>query len=1176
MPVISGANLTWIESRETPPVHHLSVCPRTAVYQGTISGVTFSTDGGLIEFTYTGGSGTAADVRDGMTVDFGSTPGGYDKGRARLKDLLTGSSTVKVGNIPIADVPFDLGDYFTIRDEFFFHEVKPRQVDLDDDEGFIEYQDYNILYTDENEDIQPIANITGSASDFDMPRLADYVDDGLGYRVLTLDASQSIVMADGASSFTVFWRLKDCTLDSGTTSSNQITIRVPTGFRHIQLDVTDNLGNVTQRFLPLWTHTKAGADAPLSNVQITKREQGEGWELRARFVDREDDSVDETVIPKQTMFYFWEEEDRDQYIGQAIGWSTSEVNTLQQDRGAVEFDIKGAHWWLNRIKGIPQTVINKQAATSEWYEFHTLTMNRLIHYILRRYTTFFSICNFFPFAVDPELPDYPIPSGQVWGQVTKLVQHNQMGWARIDANGGLHLRFKESYKSDTERGNTPIAAALQAKHWSYDAPPTVVEDYTKRVGYVLGEGESVDAGVVSYYKSNAPAATPGSAPGTTQLPKQYLGTVSPQVMLNRLVGHHYAAVNTPWKPQQLQMLGNWDFIDLAHGDKMTRTYSQGTPRGYSESAVEHTIEKISIVYGQDSRKRKQIVWVVDRVTDGYQGIGISRTRSPRSTPRGSKAFVDENGFLLLTDDFDTTVDAGGPTYTKTDLSLTGTVVQFMADPTSAGYDSDGGQIDGVIVTTERIYTIEDIWDEHGGRTVTSRLTFRQAESLRSLDISAGVQHRAVVTTSYDDGCYETHSSNLTSWSTEAQYGSGTAQDTTGGGGGGQSFDFDAASYSADWDNDVNAIGSWGASQRFGTTNAFKQAISNPSLNRQALYREISFSPSIAVDSFDITYDWYARESVAALWRAEVEIDHSGGTYTRSLPLHSTSGAGTDGWESLSDSVSSLGLTGVTQIRLDFETGDLNPNFPDQQIDLKTFDYTTTGGPGTPATTNNPPGCFVSSINIGKVYTSGAISSGASTDGFESSDNGATMTQLTQPDIQPDENLMGDIGVLQAGNFDDETTLYHGKVSSDARKLILVPFTGTTFTDISPSYDPGSGSETYGPWLSRGQCEVHPLDGNLAVFMLTNADKSLVGMWTTRDGGNILDKRYDPIADGVDGRYHRAFWVGDATLQVYLLGTKGLIGFSPDMGVTFESKVGNIASLGGIGEIIGYAERYGVR
>jgi hypothetical protein len=224
-------------------------------------------------------------------------------------------------------------------------------------------------------------------------------------------------------------------------------------------------------------------------------------------------------------------------------------------------------------------------------------------------------------------------------------------------------------------------------------------------------------------------------------------------------------------------------------------------------------------------------------------------------------------------------------------------------------------------------------------------------------------------------------------------------------------------------------------------------------------------------------------------------------------------------------------------------------------------------PGDP-NLNQCPGCFVSSIEEGRVYTSGAISSGADTDGFESDDNGATMSQLTVPDIYPDENLCGDIGVLAAGNFDAETILYHGAIVSGARKTIKVLYLGSSTSDVSPEY----GGETFGPWKSRGQLEPHSQDGNIMLLVGTNADKTLVGMWVSTDGGETMTQRIEPVVEG-SGRVERAFWVGRGTLQIILLGTSGVIGFSPDAGATLENKMGNIGDLTGIGEIVGFVEKY---
>lgn len=1165
MPAISAANLTYMESPVIPVKHYLAVCPRTSVFSGQIADVTFSDSGGVVQIEYTDTGGSAGDVKAGMTIDFGSSAGSDDRGRARVKAVDTGSSTITIGEISYPEVPFDINDYFTVRDEYLLHQVRPRRVENGEDDH-IEYNDYDVAYSNQNENIAPVANITKSGA-YTFPDLAGFVDSGQTYRTMTLDASQSVALnPDATSTLTYAWDVGDCTITSGTSSSESITLRVPQGFRHISLTVTDSVGTASPvRYLPLWTFD--ANNPPLTGFQVAERTQTEGWTLKVRFVDPAADSIDETVIPKGTLCYFWEDVSRDQYVGRMMGWSTSETTLLQLHKTRTTFTIQGAHWWLNQLDGFAQTV-TKADSPANWSQMAALTPNLLLHYILRRYTTFLSVCNFHPFASDPAIPDETISGGTIWKQLLNIAQKHQMGEGICDALGGLYLTHKFSYRSSSDRGSTAVMLATTADHWVDAAPPAITEDYTRKTGFVIGEGAAIISGEETRFASTAPASVPASAPGTRTMPFQYLPDTTSQTVLNRLTGQHFAQANKTGKPSNLQLTGNADFIDRAWGERITRTWAYDNPRGYSESAADYTVMKISVVYNYSrGQKPKQIIWAVDPATDGMQGFAKAIARNPRIVPTSEMAFIDAAGKLLLTTDFDMPAHQGGPTYTTVDLTqspynLLGDVVQFKVDPFCSGVvNLDGGSIDAIVVTTQRIYHLTDIFDTGSGRTLTSVHTFRATESLRSLDISKAADNRAIVVTSYSDGCYETHSSDLTTWTTEAQYGSGSAQASSGGG----TYDFNIESYSADWDSDVSALGSWGASNRYGTTNAWKPEITAPAINQQKILRETTLDTAATITEMTITYDWYATNAQAQSMQAYIKLyyDGVGSPLEISLPVHRVlESGGADGWESISETWTGS-QSDVTKIEVGFTVNDFTA--VTQEIDWKTFDHD--GSSGVSSDTNNPPGVYASNLSVGRVYTSGAISSGSDTDGFVSTDNGATLSQITTPNIDPDENLMADIGVLQAGNFDAETILYHGAVVSGGRALKKVLLAGSSVADLTPTVS----SETYGPWLSLGQLQPHPLDGNMAIFILGNADKSLAGLWTTIDGETLVE-RITPMADVSTGRYHRAFPVGNGSYQVILLGTHGAIGFSPDWCQTFESKTGDI-NQSTIDEIIGLAWRY---
>jgi hypothetical protein len=85
------------------------------------------------------------------------------------------------------------------------------------------------------------------------------------------------------------------------------------------------------------------------------------------------------------------------------------------------------------------------------------------------------------------------------------------------------------------------------------------------------------------------------------------------------------------------------------------------------------------------------------------------------------AAVNTDGYLYTTSDFQTTSAAGGPTWSRVTLGLSGTPQSYVVDPFSPLYIGTGSTVDCYIATTQRIYKVEDMFN--AAPTVTSLLTF---------------------------------------------------------------------------------------------------------------------------------------------------------------------------------------------------------------------------------------------------------------------------------------------------------------------------------------------------------------------------------------------------------------------------------------------------------------------
>ncbi len=260
MPAISTGDAALMRQFPQTVRRYLSAAARDVVFAAQVSSGTIQRDAvssGVIAIPYTSvTTGAYSDVIAGMTLDIGTTAGGAEIGKVRVRSA--NAAQILIGETALT---LSSGNYLTVRREFRPWQVKPRRfedyVDAAYPTSFTEYHDYDLAYTNQNTAIPPKANIT--ASGYTLVKPAGFVDAGQTYRTVALSGANSITLAPGASLTAWAWEIGDGTLATGTLSSAAITARFPVGFRYVTLTVTNSNGASSLMRLPIWVHDAASS-----------------------------------------------------------------------------------------------------------------------------------------------------------------------------------------------------------------------------------------------------------------------------------------------------------------------------------------------------------------------------------------------------------------------------------------------------------------------------------------------------------------------------------------------------------------------------------------------------------------------------------------------------------------------------------------------------------------------------------------------------------------------------------------------------------------------------------------------------------------------------------------------------------------------------------------------------
>src|SRR5678816_1745752 len=191
-------------------------------------------------------TGAYTDIKDGMTILLGSTAGGDDYGRQRVRGPDTPATTISIyvgrssqgtfdGELTVVD-----DAYITVWDD---RRVWAKMPFIDDVGGIFKDSDLEVEWRTATP--PPVANLGQG--------FAGTIDAITGVLPVAFNGQPSFAVADGATITDYLWDIKDGTLTGGhLVTDDNITTTFPPGFRYVELTVTDSNGKTHTAVTPVY------------------------------------------------------------------------------------------------------------------------------------------------------------------------------------------------------------------------------------------------------------------------------------------------------------------------------------------------------------------------------------------------------------------------------------------------------------------------------------------------------------------------------------------------------------------------------------------------------------------------------------------------------------------------------------------------------------------------------------------------------------------------------------------------------------------------------------------------------------------------------------------------------------------------------------------------------------
>lgn len=515
----------------------------------------------------------------GPTAAGGGGPGIGGVSKRRLRD----TDTVGIANDAILDangVEWENGQYITIVRNWELWPVFPRILRA---APFTFYKDYDVVYTDENEEPPPVA-IMGS-------HWAGFLGSG-GTVTVTLDGSDSYGVAPGATISAYLWQSTGGAIANANIATTSITFNAADTY-WVYLTVTDSNGKTQKTRRVFMVHDANNMPFTGFDATISLSYTGGNTLTITAFED-----VDVDDWPDQSIVILWAEEWYDT-TEESIGYLTDyshikfvgylDAETIAADpenTGMVEFD---AHCISQIMMNTPMVSValdDTTASPTNWYTYFNLTTARAIHHLWRYHSTLFTVADVL-LPISNTLRRFAMD----WPQGSLISQARLTAWEQgiyceigCDKLGRVHVEVDPQFILEANRGAVDVVMSMGDTDW-YDEY-SVVREEKLLTAQVSLSGMNHDGATSIPYFANMPGyLIAGSdydfvpeARGVPQDERNRL--LAGQADANQKCGLAYAKSNNDIPELRMGMAGNYTFVDVYPQEYYRMTIAAGdTKRG---------------------------------------------------------------------------------------------------------------------------------------------------------------------------------------------------------------------------------------------------------------------------------------------------------------------------------------------------------------------------------------------------------------------------------------------------------------------------------------------------------------------------------------------------------------------------------------------------------------------
>ena len=431
----------------------------------------------------------------GMTMyvsSSGSATGDYDVGMVRVRShpLITGSYVSQWGitgsYVPIGEtsnIEWGDGMVITVVDEFQLWQKQKRLVDssgntvhwYDDLPPADLYMDWDNVYAGQNDERDPIP-ILGSHAVVWIPAIGGSVN-------VLFDASDSYVVDDATANITYGWQAPGNIGYTDYGSSISLTYNAAGTYRVTCTLIDSNTGRTWAGHRYIFIYDANNLPAKDFTLEECSGNWDEGgWSFKVTMYDEATlaEIRDRSLCVLFSRDYYGTKE---QYVGPitnrenviAVGWVDGESIQWNPWKGAVEFEVQGAHWWLNKITSWPTWAQDNQyelfdeegnqIEPFDWNLFSDMTIDKVLYQFLHFRSTITGVADVFLTGDDRQIPDVNVSENNLWDQLSNISEDTIQAHPCCDRYGRLYIEIDPQVVLLSDRGAIPTVISVTKEDW---------------------------------------------------------------------------------------------------------------------------------------------------------------------------------------------------------------------------------------------------------------------------------------------------------------------------------------------------------------------------------------------------------------------------------------------------------------------------------------------------------------------------------------------------------------------------------------------------------------------------------------------------------------------------------------------------------------------------------------